>query len=142
VADDFDVGVIGAMFLRGALAESLDDLLDVVALEIYDGAHVEVGRHKLGLADRPRDSVEKEILIDGLKAAGGNGFRHRVAPEPDGQFIGDEGSGFGIFGEFAADFGVGIERAEHVAAGEVMHERHSAEDFSLCSFAAAGRAEE
>jgi hypothetical protein len=140
--DDLDIGVVEAIFFEGAALHTLDEFGGVVAGEVKDDEDVEGGGEDFGLRAVTGESIEDEEMAVGVKGAGLGFGEEIIAPEADGEFVGDEFTFAGVFEEGVTEFGFGAESAEDVAAGAVVIARDGAEDFALGTFAGARGAEE
>ena len=142
LADDGELGVVEAIFAKGAALEALNHLVDVIAAEVEDGEDIEAVLENAGLVEVAGDAVEDEDVAIGMELAGAGGVIDGLAPEGDGGFIRDEQAAAGVFDELAAEGIFDAEVAEDIAAGAVEETGDGAQDPALGAFAGAGSAEQ
>lgn len=140
--DGFVAGVVEAVFLEGALADAAVEFLTVRAGEVEDVEDVDERFHEAGLFDVAGNAIEHEEIDIGLDEVHFGAGVDICLPELDGEFVGDEFAAAGVFDEFLAEWGTGIEGAEDFTADEMDEAGDAAEDGSLGAFAAAGGSED
>lgn len=140
--DDGVAGVVEAVVFEGAFAEAAGEFGAVGAGEVEDLEDLDVLLHVAGLLDVAGDAIEDEEVDLGFELVGFDTVFDVGLPELDGEVIGYELAAAGVFDEFLAEGGAGVEGAEDIAAGEVVEAGDAAEDDALGAFAAAGGAED
>ena len=114
---DLEVRVVEAVLLQGAALHTFDQHPIVRAGQVEEGEDFEGFLEDFGLAAVSGDAIEHEEVLEGVEDAGlGFGF-DVLAPEADGEFVGDELALAGVFEESAAKIGIGSESAKDFAAG-------------------------
>jgi len=142
LGEDFIGGVVEAVFLKGALAHAGVEFVAIWAGDVEDLKDVDVFFHEFCLTNVARDTVEDEEIDVGLEFVGVYFGIDLGFPKANGDFIGDELTGAGVFEKFLADFGAGVEGAECVSHREVVEAGNRAEGKALSTFAGARGAEE
>ncbi len=116
--DDGVIGIVDAVFLKGAAFEALDHFLEV-GLEVDDADDVDGVLKQAGLLDAARHAVENEQfgvrveLVDHFHAA------DVLAPDVEGKLVGHEFAAAGVSPDKPAGLGLEVEAAEDVAGGRV-----------------------
>lgn len=141
-SDDVFLCVVGAFFAEGAALEAFDHGVLIDAVEVDEGEDVGVELEEPALGEVAGDAVEDEELGVGAVLVAGLLGLDVLLPEFDGEGVGDELASGGVLAEDFAQVGEGVERAEHVAGGEVEEAGDGGEDLALCPFADAWGAEE
>ena len=88
--DDLGVEVVGPLFDDSPTLDAADELFGVVGLKIDDLLDDDEFVEEIGLANGAGDPVEKEELLAGEIAIGGNEAMDEVVPNLDRHLIGEK----------------------------------------------------
>ena len=97
--DDVKVGVVQTVFLESATLESVNERIEIGAVQEKDRFHIQQAIKHLGLMQIAGDAVQHEHIGLGIETASAFGVLDEISPELYGRLIGHELAATGVFDE-------------------------------------------
>jgi hypothetical protein len=140
--DHLLVSIVKTVVAQGPTLQALDQLGSVRAGQMKNPAHAQDVTEQMGLIDIPRNAVQQQKIMVGVKRVRLDNLVDSQLPQLDRQVVGHQFAPAGVGEKLLAKRRAQVERAEHVPARTVVIAGDRAERFALGAFPATRGTEE